>query len=64
MTALSFTGWHKASYSKDGGCVEIGYCGNLRGIRDSKLVDSPVIALSAGTFKALTDALRVGELRG
>jgi hypothetical protein len=60
MTAETFTGWHKSSYSpENSACVEVGAASGLRGIRDTKLgAAGPVIAVSERSVAALLDGLR------
>ena len=66
MAAVSFTDWRKAARSGGGGaCVEVGRAQGLRGLRDTKLgLDSPVIAVTSGTFDALVAALRADQFHG
>ncbi|UGQ14524.1 DUF397 domain-containing protein [Yinghuangia sp. ASG 101] len=51
--------WYKSSYSSSnaGTCVEVNPA-PLPRVRDSKLVDSPLLAFSPQAFAALTVALK------
>ncbi|MFD3511529.1 DUF397 domain-containing protein [Streptomyces sp. NPDC058657] len=44
--------WHKSSYSSsgDGDCVEVSTCPTTVHVRDSKLTDSPELALSPAAW--------------
>lgn len=52
-----------ASYSgATGQCVEIARTTTMLGIRDSKLADSPVLAVTAAQGQAFLDAVTSGRL--
>ncbi|MDI2129096.1 DUF397 domain-containing protein [Yinghuangia seranimata] len=57
MTALT---WFKSSFSDDqgGACLEVALSPETIHVRDSKLADSPQLALTAGAWSALLDAQR------
>ena len=57
VTALA---WRKSSYSGSNGgtCVEVGTVGPAVAVRDSKNPDGPLLAFTAGTWKAFTDQLK------
>ncbi|BAU83267.1 hypothetical protein SLA_2339 [Streptomyces laurentii] len=61
--------WYKSSYSENGGaCVEI--AANLaasRGVvpvRDSKVLDGPVLDFSVGAFSSFVAGMKAGRLDG
>ncbi|MGH3688020.1 MAG: DUF397 domain-containing protein [Pseudonocardiaceae bacterium] len=52
-TAKRRTGWRKSTYSDMGnGCIEVDFTSAGVQIRDSKIVDSPVISFTAGQWSA------------
>ena len=62
---LSNASWHKSSYSggNGGGCVEV--AANLPGVvavRDSKNPAGPALTVSPGMWRALTAAIKSGQL--
>jgi hypothetical protein len=62
---LSNASWHKSSYSggNGGGCVEV--AANLPGVvavRDSKNPAGSALTVSPGMWRALTAAIKSGQL--
>ncbi|GLW63990.1 hypothetical protein Arub01_22340 [Actinomadura rubrobrunea] len=55
--------WRTSSYSGDGGgqCVQVGKCGGMALVRDSKHPEGPVMALKAETWNAALDQIKRGE---
>ncbi|MDR7303864.1 DUF397 domain-containing protein [Haloactinomyces albus] len=52
----------KSSYSDhQGSCVEIAQTHDAVGLRDSKLTDSPVLAVSASHGRAFVQAVKQGR---
>ncbi|GCE01922.1 DUF397 domain-containing protein [Embleya hyalina] len=45
--------WRTSSYSGGGDCVEVAPLGNAIGVRDTKVVDSPTIALPPAAWAHL-----------
>jgi hypothetical protein len=65
MTSGDFAGaaWRKSSRSADtGACVELAHTGAVFGVRDSKNVNGPVLALTAEQGLVLLGALKSGWL--
>jgi hypothetical protein len=65
MTSGDFAGaaWRKSSSSADtGDCVELAHTGAVFGVRDSKNVNGPVLALTAEQGLVLLGALKSGWL--
>lgn len=52
--------WRKSSYSgnQGGNCVEVAPLLPVIGVRDSKVVDSPIITASAKAWTAFLDSRR------
>ncbi|WP_084792230.1 DUF397 domain-containing protein [Actinopolyspora mortivallis] len=55
--------WRKSSFSDAGGnCVEVAFCGGVRGLRDGKLgAFGPVLVVGASGFGAFLNAVRGGR---
>ncbi len=57
------TNWHKASYSKENGCIEVGSVPGVIGIRDTKLgAASPILAFDPAEWGAFIRGIKDGEL--
>ena len=54
--------WRKSSRCATGGCVEIAKTGESYLVRDSKNVNSPILAFTAGEWNAFLDRVRTGGL--
>ncbi|WP_275295189.1 DUF397 domain-containing protein [Amycolatopsis sp. La24] len=63
VAALSrATNWHKASYSKENACVEVGSVSGLIGVRDTKLgAASPVLVFGPAEWDAFLRGVKDGE---
>ncbi|MFI1580393.1 DUF397 domain-containing protein [Embleya sp. NPDC055664] len=48
-----FPQWRTSSYSGGGDCVEVASLGNVIGVRDAKVVDSPTIAVPPAAWAHL-----------
>lgn len=66
MPAPDMTGatWRKSSRSggNGGNCVEIGFAGDARGIRDTKDRSYGTLAVDADTFADFVAAVKTGRL--
>jgi Domain of unknown function (DUF397) len=52
--------WRTSSYSgsNGGACIEVGTTGPSVAVRDSKHLEGPQLAFTAGTWKTFTDQLK------
>lgn len=56
------TNWHKASYSKENACVEVGSVPGLIGVRDTKLgAASPILVFDTAEWVAFLRGIKGGE---
>ncbi|UKD58564.1 DUF397 domain-containing protein [Amycolatopsis sp. FU40] len=56
------TNWHKASYSKENACVEVGSVPGLVGVRDTKLgATSPILVFDSAEWDAFVRGIKDGE---
>ncbi|GAA4126931.1 DUF397 domain-containing protein [Actinomadura keratinilytica] len=55
--------WRTSSYSGNGGgqCVQVGQCGGLSLVRDSKDPEGPVLAFKADSWKAALEQIKRGD---
>ncbi|WP_182547004.1 DUF397 domain-containing protein [Halosaccharopolyspora lacisalsi] len=64
MHALQEATFYKSSYSDhQGSCVEVALESGAFGLRDSKLTDSPVLAVSTHHGRAFVEAVKQGRFR-
>ncbi|SFY29167.1 DUF397 domain-containing protein [Streptomyces atratus] len=60
---LSAANWKKSSFSSGGdNCVEVAFAGGVTGIRDSKVAQCPVLAVTADAFAAFLGGVKDGGL--
>jgi uncharacterized protein DUF397 len=64
MDGIDHAQWHKSSYSgsNGGGCVEVAAGAEQVLVRDSKDRQGPVLAFTAGEWRAFAARVRSGEL--
>jgi hypothetical protein len=55
--------WRTSTYSAQGNCVEVALIPGACLVRDSKLAEGPVLAVSAEGWAAVLADLRDGRLR-
>ncbi|AOS64638.1 DUF397 domain-containing protein [Actinoalloteichus hymeniacidonis] len=61
---LHLKGWRKSTYSgAQGGCVEVGHCADIVGIRDTKNRDGGTLIVDRAVFGALLSLVKADSLR-